>query len=343
MMLAAGMNPNVTAIYDFGVGVSSKEGAFVRNTDLDISTALISAAANGQAETLQLLLAAKADPNRKTQKGHTALIFASWRGHLEAVKALLAGGATVDLVSGEGYTALRAAAVNGNTDTLQTLLDRGANVKNPANLTIVQDTACKDHVDAVRILLEHGVPIDDKPGQTPALYCAARSGNERMLTLLLDKGANINLKNQGDQNRTPLIIAAANGRLGAIRLLLDRNADLDATSNPSGNYTYTALLHALGPLQNYRTQGSLGSQRERDNTEIVNLLLARGANANLGWYNNDTALIFAARNGWADIVKTLVEKGANVNATTRTGNETALTVAAKYPDVRQILISAGAR
>ena len=55
---------------------------------------------------------------------------------------------------------------------------------------------------------------------------------------------------------------------------------------------------------------------KHDNTEMVKLLLEYGANANVQDYDRRTALMTATANGYTDIVKLLLKHGANVNKRT---------------------------
>jgi len=50
--------------------------------------------------------------------------------------------------------------------------------------------------------------------------------------LLIDKGADVNVKNVGD--RTPLMWAAMHGHTEVVRLLIDNGADVDAKCSYGG-------------------------------------------------------------------------------------------------------------
>ena len=52
---------------------------------------------------------------------------------------------------------------------------------------------------------------------------------------------------------------------------------------------------------------------EKGHTNIVRLLLTKGADVNAKKYFDQTALMEAAENGHADIVRILLDKGADVN------------------------------
>ena len=78
-------------------------------------------------------------------------------------------------------------------------------------------------------------------------------------------------------------------------------------------------------------------------TEIVTLLLAKGADVNAKDGNGYTTLMNAALFGNADVMKILIDKGADVNAKNN-ADETALMIAKKktWHDIADILEKAGA-
>lgn len=64
-------------------------------------------------------------------------------------------------------------------------------------------------------------------GFTP-LHCAAESGKKEMVALLLDKGADINARN--DIQNTPLHEAAWHGHLETVKFLLEKGANPNLTA-----------------------------------------------------------------------------------------------------------------
>jgi len=119
----------------------------------------------------------------------------------------------------------------------------------------------------------------DSAGYT-ALITASRSGNVAMIRLLTSRGANPNLRDAAINSWTPLLHAVHKAQPGSIAALLDAGANPNGT-DPSGT---TPLMMAAG--YGY--------------TDIVNILLARGANPRLAKRNGITA-IDLARSGVPDI------------------------------------------
>ncbi|MCJ1229636.1 hypothetical protein MMC12_006305 [Toensbergia leucococca] len=137
------------------------------------------------------------------------------------------------------------------------------------------------------------------------LHWAADNGYEQVVQVLLDMGADIEIRNQ--EGKTLLIKAAESGNEGIARCLLENKVDVNARTGAQS----TALIQAV----------------EYGHTAIVRLLLENGADLEARKGNGETALLEAA--WWHDrgeIIHLLLEKGADINAKCR--NRTALMRAA---------------
>ena len=130
-------------------------------------------------------------------------------------------------------------------------------------------------------------------GITPLMQ-AVLYGDTESVRMLLDSGANVNVRN--DAGATPLMWAV--NSLEKTRLLLDRGADLNARSEDSR----TALLIAAGQF---------GSR------DVVKFLLDRGADISVkspGLFGDMTVLTEAARLGDEALLRLLIERGADLQA-----------------------------
>ena len=171
------------------------------------------------------------------------------------------------------------------------------------------DRARDGDIIPVRLFLDAGMAPDaaNKYGQT-ALLVAARYGRSDILSLLLARGANPNVRDK-KYGATPLIWASVGGYTPMVRELLDHEATLEDHGNRSG---LTALMSAAS----------------NGHGDVVALLLERGAEINARDDNGRTALMWAANRGKFEAARVLLEKGADMGAREKTEGLTALTGAA---------------
>ena len=162
--------------------------------------------------------------------------------------------------------------------------------------------------------------IDDEGN--PALILASENGHTGIVKLLLEYGANVDHKNWGGW--TALMKASERGdsKLEIIDLLLTHDAQVDLQSNKG----YTALMVAaqnsqakvatklveengaiVGLKQNHTSRTALMEASESGSIDIVKLLLDHGADE-LGW-----ALVLAILYKHNDIIELLLKRGAQVD------------------------------
>jgi hypothetical protein len=119
------------------------------------------------------------------------------------------------------------------------------------------------------------------------LYKAAAKGRDSIITLLLNKGADID---GGDKlDMTPLMAAANGGHREAVELLIKKDADLDARDTNG----WTALMYAVSC---------------ENNDYIVEALLENGADIDARNNRNETALIMAQRGSTGKGMARLLEE-----------------------------------
>jgi ankyrin repeat protein len=96
-------------------------GARIDAADQERNTALMIAAAFGNAELTRTLIARGADVNARGYIGNTALIFAAQEGNIEVVRLLVDGGADVGVKNKYGATAAKLASGWGHREVVQIL------------------------------------------------------------------------------------------------------------------------------------------------------------------------------------------------------------------------------
>ena len=145
----------------------------------------------------------------------------------DVLKILLEAGIDPN-IHGEHVPALHVAAAHDNVEAAMILISHGARID--VRDTVNNDTALiygirDGKFGVAECLLEAGADhsLTDKRGFTP-LHIAVSRNDTRLAQCLLDHGAAINVRTQGD-NRTPLMIAAAAGFTEMVEMLLSRGAD----------------------------------------------------------------------------------------------------------------------
>ncbi|KAH7363898.1 ectomycorrhiza-induced ankyrin-domain/NACHT-domain-containing protein [Rhexocercosporidium sp. MPI-PUGE-AT-0058] len=178
----------------------------------------------------------------------------------------------------------------------------------------------------VSILIEKGANMNTRGGvYGHALTAASASGHEAVVALLIEKGANVNARDDGNYG-TALTAASASGHEAIVALLIEKGADIN-THN--GRYYGIALQAAS-------VEG---------HEAIVALLIEKGADVNArGGSDYGTALTAASDKGHEAIVALLIEKGADVNARGGSNYENALQAASAsgHEAIVALLIEKGA-
>ncbi|XP_013204973.1 ankyrin repeat and KH domain-containing protein 1 isoform X7 [Microtus ochrogaster] len=319
-------------------------------------TPLMAASSGGYLDIVKLLLLHDADVNSQSATGNTALTYACAGGFIDIVKVLLNEGANIEDHNENGHTPLMEAASAGHVEVARVLLDHGAGINTHSNefkesaLTL----ACyKGHLDMVRFLLEAGADQEHKTDEMhTALMEACMDGHVEVARLLLDSGAQVNMP--ADSFESPLTLAACGGHVELAALLIERGANLEEVNDEGytplmeaareGHEEMVALLLAQGANINAQTEETQETALTLaccgGFSEVADFLIKAGADIELGC---STPLMEASQEGHLELVKYLLAAGANVHATTATG-DTALTYACEngHTDVADVLLQAGA-
>lgn len=171
------------------------------------------------------------------------------------------------------------------------------------------------NIQKVRKVLDAGFDVnqkDDVDGQTPLIYASAVD-NVEMVTLLLDRGADVNATTSF--GHTALIIATMEGFTSIVNELCLHSADVNIYNNEGRG----ALYIAAG----------------RGYLAIVKKLILRGADIDAQDSSNMTPLMAAATSNHESVVTELCESDADVNLAANSG-VTALMLACDINNIAMV-------
>ncbi len=202
-----------------------------------------------------------------------------------------------------GCTALIVAAYLSEEQIVRKLLEHGANPNLSDN--IGSTALCYSlHVRGPKALKERIATVLLSFGARHTAYSASMLSDLAELRKLLDNGWDINASCKDDCNSSMLILAGWRGDLAAIKMLVGMGADL-STRNDVG----TNAVSAAAATGKY---------------ECTQYLIECGSDSN-SIYEGSTVLYEAAKRGWTQLVELLIARGANINHNNFMG--TALTAA----------------
>lgn len=229
-------------------------------------------------------------------------------------------------------TAFYWAAITGNETLVRLLVVKGINFRIKYKKTILSRfirirIPIKKNVDKmVDIILEKGstLIVQETYEYLTPLHKAARYGNNTMLRLLLDIGADLEVNDS--RGRTVLHQAVCENNSFAVKLLLEKNAYVDCQDNEGktplqstvciGNMKIAKLLLQAGADATLEDNGSYNAVDLAgifDEGRLMMLLL-RNVAPSFTFNDKQTALHLAANHGDTKTVIVLLDKGADIEA-----------------------------
>ena len=270
-------------------------------------------------------------------------------GHADVALLLLGHCSDVNVRGIGDRTPLHMAVDLGLLEITRVLVERHADInardsrgRTPLHPTMHGDSGTFDErcFDVVQYLLEHGADVDAQANtdhSTP-LHLASYWGGVKIAQLLLDKGANINVRDEkgqtqlhrtlintgyefedysfddmkflldygadvdalDDDHSTPLHVASQFGNAKVARLLLEYNANIHVR-----NINDQTLLHIISSKS--------GEMSSNDGIHMLSLFLEHGADIDALDNNHSTPLHLALHSGNVEATRILLEYGASIH------------------------------
>lgn len=256
-----------------------------------------------------------------------ALIEAVKRGDLSALRALLPQ-TDVNLPQEDGTTALHWAVHLDDEALADLLITAGARVQaaNRYGMTPLALAATNGNAAVLERLLKAGADANGTIAQgETALMTAARGNRTEAVKVLLAHGANVNA-HERFRGQTALMWAAARGNVAVTRMLVEAGAAVNAKtpvvkrqhSNDGADFLKSS---EIGGQTGWQWSGvdpsafsALMFAVRAGHTDVVRVLLDGGADVNDALSDGTSPLVIAIANAHFELASYLLDRGANPNA-----------------------------
>jgi ankyrin repeat protein len=301
-----------------------------------LETPLHLAAACGNINTVNILLANQANIHAQTSSGHTPIFYAARNGDIDVFSTLLQHGANVLAVGKDGYTPLALAAGNGHLDIVDFLISKKADVNQ--STTASQDTALtlaadRNHADVVELLLKnHADPTILNNNQHSALSIAAAKGHTETVKVILNHYRSTQTKPNIEEIEYALLITAQRGHTDTFNTILGLAAGYDNLTQKTADAPtplMVATVHGHSDIVDsillLKPDATLLNAKSDDGSTalllaaknqhwaIVSLLLNnKHVDANLANNANENVFDLAFEGKQADICATILERNGNI-------------------------------
>ena len=279
-------------------------GASIDDHNYQGMTALHHQAMNGRLCVMEMLLGLEADINAECDKGNTPLHYAAHCGEAEAVEFLIARGADLVKINKKGQTALEMARDSIFGAAVVPLLEAERRVK-MAEGDVEREKDIKSKETLYRVLEDctsslciprawaaikaYGVNTGGKSldhGGPAVMEAFHRGVSDEVIEKLLESGADLEAPNGDGMTAMHAQVMDAY----SVRTLLGWKADVNAQCNKGNTHLHYAT--AAG------------------NVEVVNILIAHGADLGKVNEKGQTALEMAQESGLGAAVVSLLEAAA---------------------------------
>ncbi len=247
------------------------------------------------------------------------LVIAIIKHRTDQAIMLMNRGADINYVLDE-KSILDLALDNKNTDVLKELIRRDVKI-NKKNITEIYDLALDDFNSELIDLIKDKYKLEeDLIDKNKYFLFLCYTSNSKEVKRFIEKNSMKPLEVKDKKNRNALIITAMADKIDTFKMLIEvYNLDIQHTDSTemipltaacvyNSKETLEFILKSQNNYTNYIDK-ALTLAIEGGHTEIVKILIEKGANIEEG----KTLLEVASRNGYKEIVELLIEKGVNIN------------------------------
>lgn len=343
-LLEAGLNVNsVTSTGQTALHVASRynQGAFaavllkhldVNTRDYDQGNTALHYAAKKSPEVLKEILHSRPNLELKNFAGFTALHIAASKGHLESVRLLLDAGSSPQSRASDHSTPLHSAAESGLEDIVKLLLLKGSDVRarDTQGRTPFYLATSNGHLlvaQAIYDISDASIALEQAEDGTTPILAATRGSHNDVAEFILQKTSKISQKPKTIEH---ILAATRTGDFETVQSVLK---ETESVAKLPWSVRVKMMVEAayLGDerIVIFLLDSEEGQSEEfgldivvrlmllaakRKHAMVLKRLLERGFDPNTYQINGWTPLHAAAQEGHSDIVRLLLNKGANPSA-----------------------------
>jgi ankyrin repeat protein len=285
---------------------------------------------NNLAKVKELIEADQRLVNIKDETGRIPLHWACLNGFIDTAEYLIKNGKDINIKDNSEQTSLHMAALNGHVEIAGLLLGNGANIdiQDPSGKTPLHLAVRFNKASMAELLVEKGAPLEirEKFGRTLLLLVARETGNVKTAEYLIKKGADVKAVDNAGSDALSFAVWRGYGQLAD--LLISNGSEIPVKDSQGAGFLSLAASKGLdsifmkairagavprldGEILHMATQG--GSK------VIVEYLISKKMNVNKQDKNGWSPLHNAALLGRFEIVKSLINAGADPNLRTIMG------------------------
>ncbi|XP_067653192.1 ankyrin-3-like [Haliotis asinina] len=277
-----------------------KRGADLSVTDEDGDNILHVACRGGNAKIVNYILMQNiVHINSKGDEDMTPVLIAAYHGNNEAFDVLVKRGADLTVIDEDGDNILHVACRGGNAKIVNYILMQNIvhiNSKGDEDMTAVLIAAYDGNNEAFDVLVKRGADLTviDEDGDN-ILHVACRGRNVKIVNYILMQNI-VHINSKGDEDMTPVLIAAYDGNNEAFDILVKRGADLSVTDEDGDNILHVACRGRNVKIVNYILMQNIVDINEENRGALTPVMIAAGT-------------------GEREIFDVLVKRGADLSVT----------------------------
>ncbi|CAM9188868.1 unnamed protein product [Scytosiphon promiscuus] len=315
--------------------------------DGELTTVLIEAGANGNAlfpavsyghhTLVRILLEKGASTSEKNADGYTPLHLAAKNRQGRIVRTLLIEGADANEPDRRGRSPLHLACISGDAASIKALLAAGSDVshRHGSNGYAALDFAVRcGKIEASRVLLRKGADINARGNHGRTALHVAMIANQANAMQFLSQQPGVDMNCEDDDRKTPLQLAASEGRVFAVKTLIKLGVDVEHRTSRALSFDYGPRCDDFAPMHFAALHGHV---------EVLRALARGGADVEpCGNFHLMTPLHHAAAGNEVHAIDFLIRAGASVDGGTTDWSPLHLAVECNHPEAIRALARHGA-